>query len=771
MLKVDTVRLREPAAWLMVAVVATGTLVAVARLLTGTAGPLGGELTFGVRSAAALPTLASPVFTALAAGAVVLTGKVGDPTPRARQVALGAAAFLGLGTVFGVISLLGVLVGDLPAFRDRFESLITGIPMVGLAALGAIFALNSARALEASRTQGEILFGGGWNDPSPSPSSSYAPALPSGYAGAPNGQGYGQAPATDAYAENRPQPFGGQPAAQPYGDAAGQGPAPYGDPQGVAGQNGPTTGQNAPTGQNGQSTPTGQHVPPSQQHAQPPQPAGQPAAQPAGQNGVQGLPAAPAAEQQFGAEQYAQNQPPQSRPAHRQQQNHGQDQHGQDQHGQSQHGQSQYAQQQYGKDQYGQDQHGQEQYSQEQYSQEQYAQQQYGQGQYNQDQYSQDQYSQDRPREQYGAAEGDPYSSQPTYGTADAGSPAGHALPPAVPQAQPAPFQGASPASPQQWPAEPAAQAHQQPQVQQQGQNQPQGQPSLQNFQTGAHYQEAYPPSGYPAERPAQGYPADQHGVAAPAPYAGEQGQPASAYGQPPQGPVFDQYGYTGRPPEAAPYAHASYNSQNDHTFPPAPLPASLPPGEAAQYDQGQPYGQQSQQSQPGQPAQQPQQGTPYTGYSGASGAQFARHAAEPAGSGYDSGFDTSPVYEGAADPREQQLAQAYQQAQSYQQVGRPEQQTSPQDYPERYDNPLGHPQQTPGPYQPQAEAADSTLRFDPVAFAQDPLGDAGRREEAIDPTAIYAPDRSQAKYEEGSGTDQAAPRTEPNLPWYGSER
>jgi hypothetical protein len=52
-----------------------------------------------------------------------------------------------------------------------------------------------------------------------------------------------------------------------------------------------------------------------------------------------------------------------------------------------------------------------------------------------------------------------------------------------------------------------------------------------------------------------------------------------------------------------------------------------------------------------------------------------------------------------------------------------------------------------------------------------DSLNAPARREEAIDPTAIYAPDRSQAKHEEGSGTEQAARGTEPNLPWYGSER
>ncbi|MBX6386103.1 MAG: hypothetical protein IRZ07_24545, partial [Microbispora sp.] len=145
-------------------------------------------------------------------------------------------------------------------------------------------------------------------------------------------------------------------------------------------------------------------------------------------------------------------------------------------------------------------------------------------------------------------------------------------------------------------------------------------------------------------------------------------------------------------------------------------------------------------------------QGSSFSGYSG------------PA-------FDASPAYEGSADPREQQLAQAYQQAQSYQKA-LPDQPTGPQDMPAYYDNPLGHPQSDPAPYQPPAAGpTEQTMRFDASTYRPDPLNDPLRGQEPLDPTAIYTPDRSQAKYEEGSVPDQAGRGTDPNLPWYGSDR
>ncbi len=638
-LKVDTGRLREPAAWTMLAVVITSVLVSIARMLIGSSL----SSTFGVRAAASLYSLVSPVSTALAFGAVLLVAKAGAPTPRARLVALGAAGSLGLGIVFGVIGVLGVLVGDLATFRDRFEYLITGLPMVALAVFGTLFALSTASALQPAREPAGDYFG---RREDAYPPQSYAPALPQGPQGpqgphGPHGpqapQGYGEVPVSagagaPAHSPNPgPVPSQQVPGQQQFGH-----PAP-GDPQ-----NNPLPGQNVP-----QAPP--QNLPHPGQYDAPHQ--GQPQGQPQGPAYGQSAPA-PAHPQLPPAEhRYAEHQ--------------------------------QYAQErQYGQDQYAQDR---------------------GQGAF----------GQERPQDVYGQE----YEPQPSY------SPA-----PTAPQPPPFGQAGAPASAPAPAPASALGPGH--------GQAQQQPRPSLQDVQTGAHY-------------PDYGAYGAQPEVAAPQ-------QPD--YSPPPQGPVFDQYGYAGQQTDSGGYGQFPSAPPAVPDAPAAPDPRGYgqpssysPAPEARPYEQDQPYG----------------QGSPFSGYSGQA---YAHQAAEHTAGG--PAFDAPPAYEGPADPREQQLAQAYQQAQSYQKGALPDHPTGPQDMPEYYDNPLGHPQSEPAPFQPPAPGpADQTLRFDPSGYRGDPLSDPLHREEPLDPTAIYTPDRSQAKYEEGSAPDQAGRGTDPNLPWYGSER
>ncbi|TQS27364.1 hypothetical protein [Microbispora sp. KK1-11] len=637
MLKVDTGRLREPAAWTMLAVVITTVLVSIARMLIGSSL----SSTFGVRAAASLYSLVSPVSTALTFGAVLLVAKAGAPTPRARLVALGAAGSLGLGIVFGLIAVLGVLVGDLATFRDRFEHLITGLPMIALAVIGALFALSTASALQPVREPAGDYFG---RREDAYPPQSYAPALPQNPQGpqGPQGpqapQGYGEVPVSagagvPAHAPS-PGPMPAQqvpaqqvPAQQQFGH-----PAP-GDPQNVP----QTPPQNVPH--------PGQYDAPHQGQSQ-------------GQS--QGQPQGPAYGQSAPAPVHPQLPPAEHRYAEHQQ----------------------YAQDQYAQDQYGQDR---------------------GQGAF----------GQERPQDVYGQE----YEPQPSYAPA-----------PTAPQPPPFGQPGAPAPAPASAPVSSQGPGH--------GQAQQQPGPSLHDVQTGAHYSD-YGPYGAQPEAAAPQRP---------------------DYSPPPQGPVFDQYGYAGQQTDSGGYGQFPSAPPAAPNAPGAPDPRGYgqhssysPAPEARPYEQEQPYG----------------QGSPFSGYSGQA---FARQAAEHTAGG--PAFDAPPAYEGPADPREQQLAQAYQQAQSYQKGALPDHPTGPQDMPEYYDNPLGHPQSEPAPFQPPVPGpADQTLRFDPSGYQGDPLSDPLRREEPLDPTAIYTPDRSQAKYEEGSAPDQAGLGTDPNLPWYGSER
>ncbi|WP_203885025.1 hypothetical protein [Planotetraspora kaengkrachanensis] len=294
-------------------------------------------------------------------------------------------------------------------------------------------------------------------------------------------------------------------------------------------------------------------------------------------------------------------------------------------------------------------------------------------------------------------------------------------------------------------------------------------QPQQQDFQTGVLFTDPYvagyqqDQSGGQASGANQGYGANATGAA---PYGQQPGQqadsttPGQAYENYPQNPGYDQYGYGAQQPQAGGYPQQPTGGQQDGVgFAQAQGTEGQGFAQGSYQDPG--FGQSGSHAAPtqGDPAQQygQQGGSPFSGYSGP---QFAAGADAPS---------QSP-YEQTADPREQQLAQAYQQAQSYQQLG------TPTDYPptpaappaaDYYGNPLGHPQQE----SYTAPSDQQTTRLDPPAYQGDALSGPGRREEPLDPTAIYAPERSQAKYEEGSGTDQAGHRADTNPHWYGSER
>jgi hypothetical protein len=197
---------------------------------------------------------------------------------------------------------------------------------------------------------------------------------------------------------------------------------------------------------------------------------------------------------------------------------------------------------------------------------------------------------------------------------------------------------------------------------------------------------------------------------------------------------------------------------------------------------------------------------------------------------------EASPLYGDASDVRMQQIAQAYQQAQNYQAQGNRggpgsggqggevtgTQPVRTPDHTAGYGSPFGHPQMPvdSGSYQARADAvygsqepsypgpgerqpsygpgeqsnpratpaweeaaAERTVRFEQKAFQDDPLNaplpsplppaaPQPRRGEAIDPTAIYAPERTtQARPEESPGRDQAQSDADQGAPWYGSDR
>ncbi|GII53296.1 hypothetical protein Pth03_16850 [Planotetraspora thailandica] len=258
---------------------------------------------------------------------------------------------------------------------------------------------------------------------------------------------------------------------------------------------------------------------------------------------------------------------------------------------------------------------------------------------------------------------------------------------------------------------------------------------------------------------------------------AAQPSQPAAA-----QGSAYDQYGYAVQQPETGGYGQQSYGSEGVGY-------QQAAPADAQGYTQGS-YQEAAQPGHHGAAPSQPQTSTQPGAHPSPSGGSHglgeARQYDQQYGQqGAFAGYSSQQYADGGAaggsqssfdrtDPREQQIAQAYQQAQSYQQLTPATDYSSgPTGPASPYDNPLGHPQrgQDPASYTPASESAEQTARFDPPAYPGDALSGPARREEPLDPTAIYAPERGQAKYEEGSGTDQAGHQGDPNAHWYGSER
>ncbi|WP_214109891.1 hypothetical protein [Acrocarpospora catenulata] len=182
----EPARLREPAAWIMLAVVSTSVLVGIFRLLLG-----GSGAAFGVRAALSLDLLVSPVSAALAVGAVVVCTRFGEPTPKSHLIGLGAAGALAIATLFGAISLLALLAGSLD-FGDKVEGLVLTLPMLALTALALVFVLGAV-APTAPRTRTgrmpdqdqEPFFGGyqndgyqGYGNQVPAPEPVMAPVVP-----------------------------------------------------------------------------------------------------------------------------------------------------------------------------------------------------------------------------------------------------------------------------------------------------------------------------------------------------------------------------------------------------------------------------------------------------------------------------------------------------------------------------------------------------------------------------------------------------------------
>jgi hypothetical protein len=320
-------RVREPAAWLLLAAMALSVIVGVWTLLSAqgtlvdriiTAQP-GANLNFGDRGLQAFGYFGAIYVTALPVIAVVLATLTGPKVKKAREVALAAVLLQAAALVLSVICWLAAFGSDL-ATSGKLQNFVTDLIFIIVAVAGLLFTLAVLRATEMQGT--------------PAASAPKAAAVTQQL---PGQAGYGQ------------PGYGQQPGRVPQGQQAHAQPG-YGQPgqQGYAQQG---------YGQQPGRTPQGQ-----QAHAQPGY--GQPGQQAYAQPGQGYSQSAPQAYNQPGQSAYAQQpgqsayaQPGQGYPQTGQQQAYpppGYGQPGQPAYGQPAYGQPGYGQPGYGQPGYGQ---------------------------------------------------------------------------------------------------------------------------------------------------------------------------------------------------------------------------------------------------------------------------------------------------------------------------------------------------------------------------------------------------------------------------------
>ncbi|MGV9776768.1 hypothetical protein [Streptosporangium sp. NPDC003464] len=720
---VEAGRLREPAAWLMIAIASTSVLVGVERLLFG--GSAFGS-SFGLRAAGYVDDFTSPVIAALSVGAVLLASHLGPVIARLKVMVYVAVATLGLAALFGVVGLLGGLFSGDVGFGMKIEFLLVGLPSLALAVLALLYLLPKAASAAGTAGSGR-------------PQEHHIPQGGQAYSQGGHAQ-QGFQPQDQLQQGGPGYPQGFQP--QDQGPQQGFSPQDQGPQQGFQPQD--QGQQQGFQSQDQQGYSQGGHA---QQGFQP---------QDQVQQGGPGYPQGFQSQDQGPQQGFSpQDQGPQQGFQAHEQQGYSQGGHAQQVPPAPQPSYSQPAlppARSSASDGYGQ-QAASEGYGQQAASDGYGQQQAHGYPPPAADGYPQAAYAPPADNRQYGQ-QAAPYApAQP----APQALPAPQPLPAAPAETYtPSPYVAAD-VQPPAKPYEPPVTAYDPPVYTSPVEQQPQAplyaEPQLPGYAPAADAQLP----GY-AQQPEQQLPGY-----APAAEPQFPGYAPQADAQPPA--------YAPQPEQQqAPFYQAQPEAPAYQAQPEAPAPYAPADGQSrVSFDS---------QAQPSFPKPPENYGQPFGGYSGA---DFARptepnlHYPAP-----------DPV-----DPRSQQMAQAYQQAESYQQqVQGAEPQLRVPEYGTSqaggaYDDPFGHPQAPPAaqPYQQQGghqwdAPADATLRFDPNAYQGDPLNDpnAGRNswdsQPAIDPTAIYKPERSaQVTGEETPDRERVGPGQEQNMSWYGSDR
>ncbi|WP_433328845.1 hypothetical protein [Spirillospora sp. CA-294931] len=251
-------RLREPAAWVLLAAAGLQLLAGLVNLFATGSDHSGGF------SSRALSETSGGMFTAVSTVALVVLAVAlvtwgPAPRPAARNITMGALGVLGGIALFGVVCWLGGLLADSDAYGAgvKFTAFLYGASKLAVIGLGIWVVLTVFQAMQP---------------PKPKPAAQVPPGYPDfGYQ---QGQQPGQPgqPGQQQFGQPAPQQFGQQPG-QEYGQAQQYGQQAYGQQPQQYGQQ-----------------PYGQQQPdfPAQQDFQQPQPPAQPQSPQSTQEAPQG---------------------------------------------------------------------------------------------------------------------------------------------------------------------------------------------------------------------------------------------------------------------------------------------------------------------------------------------------------------------------------------------------------------------------------------------------------------------------------------------------
>ncbi|MEV0666984.1 hypothetical protein ACIBI3_27390 [Actinomadura luteofluorescens] len=202
-------RLREPAAWVLLAAAGVHLLAGIISLLGG-----GGSFTLRALGQTNDGTFLQVAMVGLVVLAILLTTWGATPTPQARTITMGALGVLGGIGLFGVISWLsGMLANsDYAGAVTKLTTFLVGAGDLAVVGVGGWFAFTVFKGMQPPRPQPQMQQQGGYPD--------------FGYQqGQPGQQQYGQQqygqPAQQGYDQQQYQQY-----QQQYGQQAGEGQQP-----------------------------------------------------------------------------------------------------------------------------------------------------------------------------------------------------------------------------------------------------------------------------------------------------------------------------------------------------------------------------------------------------------------------------------------------------------------------------------------------------------------------------------------------------------------